>query len=146
MEVIEKINSREDFIDDWCARKLKQAGVLPCVVGYQYLKESIKFVVDIPDGIFNITKDLYPEVAQRYNTAANRVERGIRHAIQYALIRNDVQGINEVLGSSVLKKGESVSNKAFICLMAETLNSKLKYYTFADTKASTNATSEDEAE
>ena len=73
---------------------LHQIGVPAHIKGYQYLRSSIMMSVENPDIINAVTKQLYPSVAKKFDTTSSRVERAIRHAIEVAWDRGDVDILN----------------------------------------------------
>ena len=80
---------------------LHQIGVPAHIKGYHYLRDSILMAVEDPEIINAVTKQLYPSVAKRYNTTSSRVERAIRHAIEVAWDREDVDVLNSYFGYTI---------------------------------------------
>ena len=80
---------------------LHQIGVPAHIKGYHYLRDSILMAVEDPEIINAVTKQLYPSVAKRYNTTSSRVERAIRHAIEVAWDRGDVDVLNSYFGYTI---------------------------------------------
>ena len=80
---------------------IHEIGVPAHIKGYQYLREAILIAVDDMDVINAVTKVLYPEVAKRYGTTASRVERAIRHAIEVAWDRGDLETLQKYFGYTV---------------------------------------------
>jgi len=96
-------------------------GIPPSILGFQYLREGIKKSVAEPTIINSITKRLYPEIAEKYNTSASKVERAIRHAIEVAWNKGRANEINGIFGAKVFNANERPANSEFIALLAEKL-------------------------
>ena len=96
-------------------------GIPPHIKGYNYLREGIKMAVDSPAVINNVTKVLYPKIAEKYETSASKVERAIRHAIEVAWNRGRTDAINAIFGVRVYIGNEKPTNSEFIALVADKL-------------------------
>ena len=96
-------------------------GIPPHIKGYAYLREGIKMAVENPSIINNITKQLYPKIAEKFNTTASKVERAIRHSIEVAWNRQRIDAINAVFGVRVYIGTEKPTNSEFIALVADKL-------------------------
>ena len=94
-------------------------GIPAHIKGYQFLREAIKMAIDSPDIVNSITKRLYPEVAERFDTSPSKVERAIRHAIEVAWHRGKIENINSVFGLKVYTSQEKPTNGEFIALVAD---------------------------
>ncbi len=94
-------------------------GIPAHIKGYQFLREAIKMAIDNPDIINSITKRLYPEVAERFDTSPSKVERAIRHAIEVAWNRGKIENINSLFGVRVYNHNEKPTNGEFIALVAD---------------------------
>ena len=100
---------------------IHEIGVPAHIKGYQYLREAIIMAVEDMEVINAVTKILYPEVAKRFNTTASRVERAIRHAIEVAWDRGDLETLQKYFGYTVsLAKGKP-TNSEFIAMIADRL-------------------------
>jgi len=105
---------------------LHEIGVPAHIKGYQYLRDAIIMVIKDIDVINSITKQLYPNIAKEYNTTPSRVERAIRHAIEVAWGRGQVDAIDTLFGYTVnLGKGKP-TNSEFIAMIADKLRLELK--------------------
>ncbi|KNY26758.1 sporulation transcription factor Spo0A [Pseudobacteroides cellulosolvens] len=105
---------------------MHEIGVPAHIKGYQYLRDAIIMVVKDLDVINSITKQLYPSIAREYNTTPSRVERAIRHAIEVAWSRGQVDTIDSLFGYTVnLGKGKP-TNSEFIAMVADKLRLELK--------------------
>lgn len=100
---------------------IHQIGVPAHIKGYQYLRTAIIMTVEKPELINSITKELYPSVAKAYGTTSSRVERAIRHAIEVAWDRGDVDVINSYFGYTVQSARGKPTNSEFIALISDNL-------------------------
>ncbi len=96
-------------------------GIPPHIKGYGYLREGIKMAVEDPAIINNVTKQLYPQIAERFSTTASKVERAIRHSIEVAWNRQRIDAINAVFGVRVYIGSDKPTNSEFIALVADKL-------------------------
>lgn len=105
---------------------MHEIGVPAHIKGYQYLRDAIMMVVKDLDIINSITKQLYPSIARGYNTTPSRVERAIRHAIEVAWSRGQVEAIDALFGYTVsIGKGKP-TNSEFIAMVADKLRLEMK--------------------
>ncbi len=100
---------------------IHEIGVPAHIKGYQYLREAIMIAVDDMDVINAVTKVLYPEVAKRFGTTASRVERAIRHAIEVAWDRGDLETLQKYFGYTVSNAKGKPTNSEFIAMIADRL-------------------------
>ena len=91
------------------------------IKGYQYIRDGIMMLYERPDVIGGITKELYPEVAEKYSTTVSRVERAIRHAIEVSWNRGNWQLMEEIFGHSVDIDKAKPTNSEFIVTIADKL-------------------------
>ena len=98
---------------------LHQIGVPAHIKGYQFLRDAILLTMDEPDYINVVTKRLYPEIAKKNGTTASRVERAIRHAIEVAWDRGDVDTLNSYFGYTIHNLRGKPTNSEFIALIAD---------------------------
>lgn len=98
---------------------IHDVGVPAHIKGYQYLREAILIAVEDIDVINAVTKVLYPEVAKRFGTTASRVERAIRHAIEVAWDRGDVDTLNSYFGYTIHNLRGKPTNSEFIAMIAD---------------------------
>lgn len=106
-------------LDEKIANIFISVGIPAHIKGYQFLREAIKLAVDCPEIINNITKRLYPTIAQKYETSSSKVERAIRHAIEVAWNRGKIENINGIFGIKVYSANEKPTNGEFIALVAD---------------------------
>ena len=100
---------------------IHEIGVPAHIKGYQYLREAIMIAVDDMDVINAVTKVLYPEVAKRFSTTPSRVERAIRHAIEVAWDRGDLETLQKYFGYTVSNAKGKPTNSEFIAMIADRL-------------------------
>ena len=105
---------------------MHQIGVPAHIKGYQYLRTSILMAIDDPEIMHSITKCLYPIVAKTYKTTASRVERAIRHAIEVAWDRGDVDVLNAYFGYTIQNTRGKPTNSEFIAMISDKLRLKMK--------------------
>ncbi len=96
-------------------------GIPAHIKGYQYLRYGIKMVIEQPDVINRITKELYPSIAKHFGTSASKVERAIRHAIEVAWNRGRVDTLNRAFGCRVCTPEDKPTNGEFIAMLADKL-------------------------
>ena len=97
-------------------------GVPAHIKGYQYLREAIGLAVADMDVINAVTKVLYPAVAKKYGTTASRVERAIRHAIEVAWDRGDLETLQKYFGYTVSNAKGKPTNSEFIAMIADRIS------------------------
>ncbi|MGM9648463.1 MAG: sporulation transcription factor Spo0A [Butyricicoccaceae bacterium] len=105
---------------------IHQIGVPAHIKGYQYLREAIIMTINDMESINAITKVLYPSVAKKFHTTSSRVERAIRHAIEVAWDRGDVDVLQEYFGFTVSGTKGKPTNSEFISMVADKLRLELK--------------------
>ena len=105
---------------------IHQIGVPAHIKGYQYLRSAIIMVVKNNEVINSVTKVLYPSVAKHYGTTSSRVERAIRHAIEVAWDRGDLDVLNSFFGYTVQNSRGKPTNSEFIAMIADNLRLKNK--------------------
>ena len=100
---------------------LHELGIPSHIKGYQYIREGISIIYTKPQKIGGITKELYPEIASKYNTTNSRVERAIRHAIEVSWNRGNWDLMEEIFGHSVDIDRAKPTNSEFIVTIADKL-------------------------
>jgi two-component system response regulator (stage 0 sporulation protein A) len=108
---------------------IHQIGVPAHIKGYQYLRSAILMTIEDNEIINSVTKVLYPTVAKKYQTTTSRVERAIRHAIEVAWDRGDVDTLNSYFGYTIHNSRGKPTNSEFIAMIADNLRLKYKYCT-----------------
>ena len=141
MESLEKrineiVNNNEDDNDELSnnvtlaiSNLLHSLGMPSHIKGYQYIRESIIMMYDNPGMIGGITKEIYPEIADKFDTTSSRVERAIRHAIEVSWNRGDYDLMEEIFGNSVDYDRAKPTNSEFIATIADKLRVDKKLIT-----------------
>ncbi len=120
------IAPREANLESMVTSVIHEIGVPAHIKGYQYLREAIKIAVNDMDVINAITKVLYPQVAKTFATTPSRVERAIRHAIEVAWDRGDLETLQRFFGYTVSNTKGKPTNSEFIALVADRLQLQIK--------------------
>ena len=115
-------------IESQVTQIIHQIGVPAHIKGYQYLRTAILLTVQDNDIINSVTKVLYPSVAKKYSTTTSRVERAIRHAIEVAWDRGDVDTLNSYFGYTIQNNRGKPTNSEFIAMIADNLRLKYKMF------------------
>ncbi|WP_099351841.1 sporulation transcription factor Spo0A [Fredinandcohnia onubensis] len=100
---------------------IHEIGVPAHIKGYLYLREAISMVYNDIELLGSITKVLYPDIAKKFNTTASRVERAIRHAIEVAWSRGNIDSISNLFGYTVSMSKAKPTNSEFIAMVADKL-------------------------
>ncbi|OJU16133.1 MAG: sporulation transcription factor Spo0A [Clostridiales bacterium 43-6] len=119
-------HSAEPDLEVMVTEIIHQIGVPAHIKGYHYLREAIMLSVKNPDIINSITKQLYPTVAKRFQTTSSRVERAIRHGIEVAWDRGDVDVLNSYFGYTIHVGRGKPTNSEFIAMIADKLRLRMK--------------------
>lgn len=98
---------------------LHEIGIPAHIKGYQYLREAIFMVIQENELLGAVTKELYPSVAAQFSTTASRVERAIRHAIEVAWSRGNIDVVNEIFGHTISAERGKPTNSEFIAMVAD---------------------------
>lgn len=102
-------------------KMLHELGIPSHIKGYQYLREAITVIFERPETIGGITKELYPELANKFDTTVSRVERAIRHAIEVSWNRGSIDLMEEIFGHSVDIDKAKPTNSEFVVTLADKL-------------------------
>ena len=103
------------------SKLLHDLGIPAHIKGYQFLRDAVKMLFDDPNIVGGITKELYPELANKYNTTVSRVERSIRHAVEVSWNRGDLKLMENIFGHSVDIDRAKPTNSEFIVTIADKL-------------------------
>ena len=106
---------------------IHQIGVPAHIKGYQYLREAIMMAVEDMDAVSAITKVLYPSIAKKFHTTSSRVERAIRHAIEVAWDRGDIETLQSYFGYTVSGVKGKPTNSEFISMIADRLRLQMRF-------------------
>ncbi len=101
-------------------------GIPANLKGYSFLRTSINMAINTPSIIHSVTNTLYPAIAKKYNTTANRVERNIRNAIDIAWSRGDKKILSQLFGTSLVFTNSRPTNTEFIAMLADKLRMRIK--------------------
>ena len=124
---IEIANERnEENLEALVTNVIHEVGVPAHIKGYQYLRDAIMMVVENIEVINQITKQLYPEIAKKYKTTPSRVERAIRHAIEVAWGRGQLDVVETIFGYTISASKGKPTNSEFIAMIADKLRLELK--------------------
>lgn len=107
---------------------ISEIGIPAHVKGYHYVRAAIILAIQTPESINAITKIIYPLIAKKYLTSPSRVERAIRHAIEVAWDRGNVETLNKIFGYSINEKKGKPTNSEFIAMIADQLRLESKKF------------------
>jgi len=119
-------SSKEEILEIKVTNIIHEIGVPAHIKGYQYLRDGIIMVVNNIEVINQITKQLYPDLAKKYKTTPSRVERAIRHAIEVAWNRGQIETVEAIFGYTVNSNKGKPTNSEFIAMIADKLRLDLK--------------------
>jgi two-component system response regulator (stage 0 sporulation protein A) len=117
---------KERNLDVAVTNIVHEMGVPAHIKGYHYLRDAILMVIDEISLLGAVTKELYPMIAQKYNTTPSRVERAIRHAIELAWDRGNVEMMNKFFGYTINLERGKPTNSEFIAMIADKLRIEAK--------------------
>lgn len=127
---VQDANKIEKFVNEkqetTLTKMLHELGIPSHIKGYQYIKEGIKMIYDDNNLIGNITKKVYPNLADKYDTTSSRVERAIRHAIEVGWSRSNWQLTEDLFGQSVDYDKAKPTNSEFLVTLADWLRFDIK--------------------
>lgn len=118
--------TKEEILEIKVTNIIHEIGVPAHIKGYQYLRDGIMMVVNNIEVINQITKQLYPDLAKKYKTTPSRVERAIRHAIEVAWNRGQIETVENIFGYTVNSNKGKPTNSEFIAMIADKLRLDLK--------------------
>lgn len=121
-------STKNSSLESGVTNIIHEIGVPAHIKGYQYLREAIMMVVNNIELLSGITKELYPSIAEKFNTTPSRVERAIRHAIEVAWNRGRIDTINKLFGYTVHDEKGKPTNGEFIAMIADKLRMQSKSY------------------
>ena len=121
LAIVLKLNQKPKNLDASITSIIHEIGVPAHIKGYLYLREAISMVYNDIELLGSITKVLYPDIAKKYNTTASRVERAIRHAIEVAWSRGNIESISSLFGYTVSMTKAKPTNSEFIAMVADKL-------------------------
>lgn len=121
LQIKKGITAKEKDLKISVTKLLHELGVPSHIKGYQYIREGILLLYNNPEIVGGITKELYPEIANKYDTSVSRVERAIRHAIEVSWNRGNLDLMEEIFGHSVDYDKAKPTNSEFIVTVADKL-------------------------
>ncbi len=121
MRMHQESSAGADNLEERIANLFLTVGIPAHIKGYQFLREAVKMVIDNPDLMSRITKELYPGIAHRFGTTSSKVERAIRHAIEVAWNRGRIEALDEAFGKNVCSLDDKPTNGEFIALVSDRL-------------------------
>lgn len=117
---------KEDNLEAMVTNIIHEVGVPAHIKGYQYLRDGIIMAINDIESINQITKSIYPDLAKKYKTTSSRVERAIRHAIEVAWTRGQIETVENIFGYTVNANKGKPTNSEFIAMIADKLRLELK--------------------
>ena len=120
-EPIKSLKNEDSDVEADITEILHEVGVPAHIKGYMYLREAIVLVYNNVEILNSVTKILYPEIARTYNTTASRVERAIRHAIEIAWVRGNVDAISDIFSYTISYAKSKPTNSEFIAMISDRL-------------------------
>lgn len=123
---VQQMSKRSNDIEVIVSEIMHQIGVPAHIKGYSYLREAIMLAVNNTEMLGSVTKILYPTVAKTYKTTSSRVERAIRHAIEVAWDRGDVDVLSAYFGYTIQSSRGKPTNSEFIAMIADKLRLQMK--------------------
>ena len=123
---IDKDASIEDKLEVKVTNIIHEVGVPAHIKGYQYIRDAIIMAVNDVEMINQITKQLYPDLAKKHKTTPSRVERAIRHAIEVAWNRGQIETVENIFGYTVNSNKGKPTNSEFIAMIADKLRLDLR--------------------
>jgi len=116
---METVKTKEDNLEALVTNIIHEVGVPAHIKGYKYLRDGIIMVVEDIDVLNQITKQLYPDLAKKHKTTPSRVERAIRHAIEVAWNRGQIEMHEKIFGYTVNSNKGKPTNSEFIAMIAD---------------------------
>ena len=120
-EPIKSLKTDESDVEADITDILHEVGVPAHIKGYMYLREAIVLVYNNIEVLNSVTKVLYPEIARTFNTTSSRVERAIRHAIEIAWVRGNVDAISDIFSYTISYAKSKPTNSEFIAMISDRL-------------------------
>lgn len=120
------INLKEENVRFRITNLLREVGMPATLKGYYYLRDAIFLVIENPEFLGSVTKQLYPQVASHFASNASSVERSMRHAIEISFHRGNLEKIEEIFRFSMDSNKAKPTNSEFISMLAEKINHDIK--------------------
>ena len=119
-------NVSKETLESAITEIIHEVGVPAHIKGYQYIREAIILAVNDMEVINSVTKQLYPTLAKKFKTTPSRVERAIRHAIEVAWARGQMDVNNKVFGNTISASKGKPTNSEFIAMISDKLRLEMK--------------------
>ncbi|MCM1329283.1 MAG: sporulation transcription factor Spo0A [Ruminococcus sp.] len=132
---VHRLENRDARLEIIVTEIIHQIGIPAHIKGYHYLRKAIMLSLKEPEMLESITKLLYPTIAEAFNTSPSRVERAIRHAIETAWDRGDVDVLNNMFGYTISVGKGKPTNSEFIALVTDNLRLKFRLENKEEEKA-----------
>lgn len=116
------VPGQSNGVDEKITAILLAIGIPANIKGYPYLREAVTLAIENSDIVNKITKELYPQIARRFDTSASKVERAVRHAIDVAWNRGRIKNMNEIFGIEIYSANDRPTNGEFIALVADRIS------------------------
>ncbi|NMB11526.1 MAG: sporulation transcription factor Spo0A [Firmicutes bacterium] len=120
------VQQEKAVVEEMIAHRITEIGIPAHYKGYRYLKDGISMVIDDVELLGQVTKVLYPAIAERNKTSPEKVERAMRHAIETAWSRGDVEVLHRTFGYSVDASRGRPTNSSFIAKLADQIRLELR--------------------
>ncbi len=122
------MDKRTNYIDKKVTDYLVSIGISAKLSGFEYLRLAVKFVVESPKLLDNVTKMLYPKVAEVVQTKVPAIERSMRHAIEVAYFNKGLLGLNDIYGCVIYKGDRKPTNSELIALLSEKIEFEVEKF------------------
>lgn len=116
------LSKKEDSLEKQISELLHEVGIPAHIKGYSYLRTAITYSYENGEYIGQVTKSLYPDIARKFKTTSSRVERAIRHAIEVAWNRGNIDTIDRIFGYTISASKAKPTNSEFIAMISDYLN------------------------
>lgn len=126
METIKDATQQEAELEMLVSTVIRDVGIPMHILGYDYVKEAVILVIENKSYLQAVTKELYPLLARRHESTPSRVERGIRHAIEVAWNRGNMEAHDKLFGYTVNALKGQPTNSEFIAGIAEYIRMLVK--------------------
>ncbi len=123
---MDNVSNKENNLEARVTNIIHEVGVPAHIKGYQYLRDGIMMAIENVEVINQITKSLYPDLAKKYHTTPSRVERAIRHAIEVAWNRGQLEATEKIFGYTINANKGKPTNSEFIAMIADKLRLEMK--------------------
>ena len=133
-KIINSSNSEKDSINKRITKVLHSVGIPAHIKGYHFIREAVDMVIENPSVIGQVTKCLYPSIAEKFDSSPTKVERAIRHAIELGWTRGDQDTIDEIFGYTISAIKAKPTNSEFIAMVADYISLNEDANSFKNTR------------